>query len=58
VFHSLIGNLLSRQQAAPSLMWHVGKSGGVKVDLRSQPGLTALRWPKTATTMRRPAASR
>ena len=36
VFHSLIGNLLSEKSATFALMWHVGKSGGVKVGLRSQ----------------------
>ena len=36
VFHSLIGNLLSEKCGSFALMWHVGKSGGVKVGLRSQ----------------------
>ena len=36
VFHSLIGNLLSEKSTTFALMWHVGKSGGVKVGLRSQ----------------------
>ena len=36
VFHSLIGNMLSEKSGTFALMWHVGKSGGVKVGLRSQ----------------------
>ena len=36
VFHSLIGNRLSEKSGTFALMWHVGKSGGVKVGLRSQ----------------------
>ncbi|SFC48165.1 Oligoribonuclease NrnB or cAMP/cGMP phosphodiesterase, DHH superfamily [Polaromonas sp. OV174] len=42
VFHSLIGNLLSAQCGSFALMWHVGKSGGVKVGLRSQPGFDCI----------------
>ena len=36
VFHSLIGNMLSEKSGTFALMWHVGKSGGVKIGLRSQ----------------------
>ena len=36
VFHSLIGNRLSEKSGTFALLWHVGKSGGVKVGLRSQ----------------------
>ena len=36
VFHSLIGNRLSEKSGTFALMWHVGKSGGVKIGLRSQ----------------------
>jgi len=36
VFHSLIGNMLSEKSGTFALMGHVGKSGGVKVGLRSQ----------------------
>ena len=42
VFHSLIGNLLSEKSGTYALMWHVGKSGGVKVGLRSQPGFDCI----------------
>ena len=42
VFHSLVGHLLSEQSGTFALMWHVGKSGGVKVGLRSQPGFDCI----------------
>ena len=42
VFHSLIGNLLSEKSGTFALMWHVGKSGDVKVGLRSQPGFDCI----------------
>ena len=42
VFHSLIGNLLSAKCGTFALLWHVGKSGGVKVGLRSQPGFDCI----------------
>ncbi|CAN5513313.1 hypothetical protein BH10PSE16_BH10PSE16_08170 [soil metagenome] len=42
VFHSLIGNMLSEKCGTFALMWHVGKSGGVKVGLRSQPGFDCI----------------
>ena len=42
VFHSLVGNMLSEKSGTFALMWHVGKSGGVKVGLRSQPGFDCI----------------
>ena len=42
VFHSLIGNLLSARVGTFALLWHVGKSGGVKVGMRSQPGFDCI----------------
>ena len=36
VFHSLIGDILSKQSGTFALMWSVDKSGVVKVGLRSQ----------------------
>lgn len=36
VFHSLVGDLLSRKSGTFALMWNVGKDGIVKVGLRSQ----------------------
>ena len=42
VFHSLIGNMLSGKSGTFALMWNVGKSGGVKVGLRSQPGFDCI----------------
>lgn len=37
-FHSLVGELLSRESGTFALMWAVGKDGQVKVGLRSQRG--------------------
>lgn len=37
-FHSLVGELLSKQSGSYALMWAVGKDGQVKVGLRSQRG--------------------
>ena len=37
-FHSLIGELLSKQSGTFALMWAVGKDGKVKIGLRSQRG--------------------
>ncbi|WP_367065285.1 DHHA1 domain-containing protein [Oryzisolibacter sp. LB2S] len=37
-FHSLVGEMLSRQSGSFALMWAVGKDGQVKVGLRSQRG--------------------
>ena len=42
VFHSLLGNLLSEKSGSFALMWHVGKSGGVKAGLRSQRGFDCI----------------
>ena len=42
VFHSLTGNLLSEKCGSFALMWCVGKSGGVKIGLRSQPGFDCI----------------
>lgn len=36
VFHSLVGDILSKQSGTFALMWAVDKSGAVKVGLRSQ----------------------
>ena len=36
VFHSLVGDLLSRRSGTFALMWTAGKGGMVKVGLRSQ----------------------
>ena len=37
-FHSLIGDLLSRESGTFALMWQVGSSGQIKVGMRSQRG--------------------
>ncbi len=37
-FHSLIGEMLSKQSGTFALMWTVGKDGQVKAGLRSQRG--------------------
>ena len=37
-FHSLVGELLSKQSGTYALMWAVGGDGQVKVGLRSQRG--------------------
>ena len=42
VFHSLVGHLLAEKSGTFALMWHVGKSGGVKVGLRSQPDFDCI----------------
>ena len=42
VFHSLVGNMLSEKSGTFALLWHVGKSGGVKVGLRSQRGFDCI----------------
>jgi nanoRNase/pAp phosphatase (c-di-AMP/oligoRNAs hydrolase) len=36
VFHSVVGDMLSKQSGTFALMWSVGKSGGIKAGLRSQ----------------------
>ena len=35
-FHSVVGDLLSKQNNSFALMWSIDKSGGVKAGLRSQ----------------------
>lgn len=36
VFHSVVGDMLSRQSATFALMWSVDQTGGIKAGLRSQ----------------------
>jgi hypothetical protein len=36
VFHSVVGDMLSKQSATFALMWSVDKTGGIKAGLRSQ----------------------
>ena len=42
VFHSLVGELLSKKSGTFALMWTVGKGGVVKVGLRSQRGFDSI----------------
>ena len=42
VFHSLIGEILSKQSGTFGLMWSTDKSGIVKVGLRSQKGFNCI----------------
>ncbi|MBX3633639.1 MAG: phosphoesterase, partial [Simplicispira sp.] len=42
VFHSLVGDLLSRRSGTFALMWSAGKGGVVKVGLRSQRGYDCI----------------
>ena len=42
VFHSLVGELLSRKSGTFALMWTAGKGGIVKVGLRSQRGYDCI----------------
>ena len=42
VFHSLVGEQLSKKSGTFALMWTVGKSGVVKVGLRSQRGFDCI----------------
>jgi hypothetical protein len=42
VFHSLVGDILSRNSGTFALMWTVGKGGVVKVGLRSQRGYDCI----------------
>lgn len=42
VFHSLVGDLLSKQSGTFALMWTVDKTGVVKVGLRSQRGFDCI----------------
>ena len=41
-FHSLVGELLSRQSGTFALLWNVDKNGAVKVGLRSQRGYDCI----------------
>ena len=42
VFHSLVGEILSKQSGSFALMWSVDKSGQVKAGLRSQRGFSCI----------------
>jgi uncharacterized protein len=42
VFHSLVGDMLSKNSGTFALMWTVGKGGIVKVGLRSQRGYNCI----------------
>jgi len=42
VFHSLVGDLLSRKSGTFALMWNAGKGGVIKVGLRSQRGFDCI----------------
>jgi nanoRNase/pAp phosphatase (c-di-AMP/oligoRNAs hydrolase) len=42
VFHSLVGDLLSKESGTFALMWAVGKSGVIKVGLRSRGGFDCI----------------
>jgi oligoribonuclease NrnB/cAMP/cGMP phosphodiesterase (DHH superfamily) len=42
VFHSLLGDILSRQSGSYALLWTVGKNGVVKAGLRSQQGFDCI----------------
>ena len=42
VFHSLVGDLLSKQSGTFALMWTVDKTGTIKVGLRSQRGYDCI----------------
>ena len=42
VFHSLVGEMLSKKCGTFALMWTAGKGGIVKVGLRSQPGFDCI----------------
>ncbi len=41
-FHSLVGDILSKQSGTFALLWNIDKSGVVKVGLRSQPGFNCI----------------
>jgi len=41
-FHSLVGDLLSRQSGTFALLWNIDKNGAVKVGLRSQRGYNCI----------------
>ncbi|MDP2371439.1 DHH family phosphoesterase [Rhodoferax sp.] len=42
VFHSLVGDLLSKESGTFALMWAVGKNGVIKVGLRSRGGFDCI----------------
>jgi hypothetical protein len=42
VFHSLVGDILSRKSGTFALMWTVDKAGVIKAGLRSQPGFNCI----------------
>jgi nanoRNase/pAp phosphatase (c-di-AMP/oligoRNAs hydrolase) len=42
VFHSLVGELLSKKSGTFALMWTAGKGGVIKVGLRSQRGYDCI----------------
>lgn len=42
VFHSLVGDILSKKSGTFALMWSVDKNGVVKSGLRSQPGFNCI----------------
>lgn len=42
MFHSLVGDILSRQSGTFALMWTAGKKGVVKAGLRSQPDFNCI----------------
>jgi hypothetical protein len=42
VFHSLVGDILSRQSGSFALMWTAGQGGVIKVGLRSQAGFNCI----------------
>jgi nanoRNase/pAp phosphatase (c-di-AMP/oligoRNAs hydrolase) len=42
VFHSLVGDLLSKKSGTFALMWTAGKGGVVKMGLRSQRGYDCI----------------
>jgi hypothetical protein len=60
VFHSLVGETLSKRSGTFALMWSVDKGGIIKVGLRSQRSFDCIPWPKACAVvaMRRLADSR
>jgi hypothetical protein len=59
MFHSQVGDLLSRQSGSFAFMWHASTKG-VKVGLRSRSEFNCIPWPKlwVAVAMHRLVASR
>jgi nanoRNase/pAp phosphatase (c-di-AMP/oligoRNAs hydrolase) len=45
MFHSQVGDLLSRQSGSFAFMWHASTKG-VKVGLRSRSEFNCIPWPK------------